>query len=217
MRLITFLIVFFSVVEIAYASLELQEERSHSQPSSVLAKKYSADFQWTEAEEDISQTISVFLLSFSKAYESFSKETLKLTFNSKEEWLEATFKEEEQDFKAQKKPIWLLQAIDQENKTVIGVATVEPDQANPQTTLYIRQMAVHPSHQKKGIGREIVDVIEKRFSAQGFKDIVLLAREVNQPAIDFYTKVGFQSHGYKHPDYEGKPYIGFKKSIPAFQ
>jgi ribosomal protein S18 acetylase RimI-like enzyme len=203
--------------DLVYASYDFQEEISHSPSSSVSSKKHSADFKWTEIEEDVSEAMSVFLLSFSKAYESFSKETLKLTFNSKEEWLEATFKEEEQDFKAQKTPIWLLQAFDQESKIVIGVATVEPDQNNATTTLYIRQMAVHPSHQKKGIGKGIIDVIEKRFSAQGFKDIVLLAREVNQPAIDFYTKTGFESHGYKHPDYEGKPYIGFKKSIPAFQ
>lgn len=210
MRLIKFLVFLLSMSSIPYtislqASDGLQEKDSRA----------SSALRWTEVEDDVSQAMRVFHMSFSKAYEPFSPEDLKLSFASKKAWLDATFQEEEQDFKAQRSPIWLLQVIDGSSQEIIGVATVEPDHGDSTTTLYVRQMAVNPPYQTKGIGREMMEAIEKRFSAQGFRDIVLLVREVNKPAIDFYTKIGFQPHGYEHPDYVGKPYIGFRKVIPA--
>jgi GNAT superfamily N-acetyltransferase len=51
---------------------------------------------------------------------------------------------------------------------------------------YIADVAVHPDHQRRGLGREIIERLVE--SAQGHKKIILYA---NPGAERFYTKLGF--------------------------
>jgi predicted N-acetyltransferase YhbS len=49
-----------------------------------------------------------------------------------------------------------------------------------------RNVAVHPDHQRRGLGREIIERLVE--SAQGHKKIILYA---DPGAERFYTKLGF--------------------------
>jgi ribosomal protein S18 acetylase RimI-like enzyme len=166
-------------------------------------------FHWPDPKDDVSEAMTVLYHSFLKTYEPTSKEELKITFDSKEEWLKETFEEEEQDFKNQKTPIWLIEA--KEGDQVIGAALLEPNDGTSTTTLYIRQMAIRPDYWREGIGTGMMKDIEKNFS--NFTEIALLARIVNSGAKGFYSRLGFIEGGYMHPKYEGKPYLGFKKIL----
>jgi predicted GNAT family N-acyltransferase len=57
-----------------------------------------------------------------------------------------------------------------------------------QTDARIRQMAVTPSFQGKGLGRRIMVELEKALAARGFSHFVLDART---SAAGFYEKVGY--------------------------
>jgi GNAT superfamily N-acetyltransferase len=52
----------------------------------------------------------------------------------------------------------------------------------------IRQMAVSPSHQGKGLGRRLMDGLERNLRRRGFNRFVLSARA---PAVGFYEKLGY--------------------------
>ncbi|MBP7184038.1 MAG: GNAT family N-acetyltransferase [Saprospiraceae bacterium] len=56
----------------------------------------------------------------------------------------------------------------------------------------MRQFAVHPSYQRKGVGGYLIAQIEKHLKQKGYKLIVLNARDT---AIDFYKKNKYESVG----------------------
>ena len=56
----------------------------------------------------------------------------------------------------------------------------------------LRQMAVHPSLQRTGLGRALVRHLEQALNAQGFNEIELHARD---HAVGFYEKLGYACEG----------------------
>ena len=56
----------------------------------------------------------------------------------------------------------------------------------------LRQMAVHPSFQGKGIGAAIVKFAEATAKAHGFNILMMHARN---PVIEFYKKCGYETVG----------------------
>ena len=78
-----------------------------------------------------------------------------------------------------------VMAVDEINN-VIAVARL---QFNSNTEAQIRYMAVAREHERKGIGRELVNVMEQYAKNSSCKKIVLHARE---PAIGFYQKLGYK-------------------------
>jgi ribosomal protein S18 acetylase RimI-like enzyme len=60
------------------------------------------------------------------------------------------------------------------------------------TDVRIRQMAVSPSRQRKGLGRRIMEELEKTLRARGFRHFVLDART---SAAGFYEKLGYRAVG----------------------
>lgn len=56
----------------------------------------------------------------------------------------------------------------------------------------LRQMAVHPSQQRVGLGRALVRHLEQAVAAEGFEEIELHARE---HAVGFYEKLGYAREG----------------------
>jgi predicted GNAT family N-acyltransferase len=56
------------------------------------------------------------------------------------------------------------------------------------TAARIRQMAVAPAHQGKGLGRRVMHELEKNLRARGFKNLELDARAT---AVGFYEKLGY--------------------------
>ena len=78
-----------------------------------------------------------------------------------------------------------VMAVD-EKHNVIAVARL---QFNSNTEAQIRYMAVAREHERKGIGRELINVMEQYAQNSSCKKIILHARE---PAIGFYQKLGYK-------------------------
>jgi len=77
-----------------------------------------------------------------------------------------------------------LMAVDDDSE-VIAVARL---QFNSETEAQIRYMAVTESNERQGIGRRLIETMEKHASASACKKIVLDARE---PAVGFYQRLGY--------------------------
>ena len=56
----------------------------------------------------------------------------------------------------------------------------------------LRQMAVHPDHQGRGVGAQIVSFAEALAAERGYRDIILNARE---SAVGFYERTGYVATG----------------------
>lgn len=69
---------------------------------------------------------------------------------------------------------------------LIGTAIITP---LDDTTVQMRQMAVHEDYQGKGIGRQIVGEFEKLVLELGYSQVVLHGRE---SALPFYEKLGYK-------------------------
>jgi len=77
----------------------------------------------------------------------------------------------------------------QDDGTIIGTALLKP---LSQRRVKLRQMAVLPSSQLKGIGRRLVLFAERLARTRGFNNIELHARIYAQ---GFYEKLGYQVAG----------------------
>lgn len=56
---------------------------------------------------------------------------------------------------------------------------------------WINYLAVSPAHQKRGLGRALMESIEQRLLALGCPKINLQIREANTAVIAFYEAIGF--------------------------
>ena len=72
---------------------------------------------------------------------------------------------------------------------VVGCVLLKPLDA---TSVKLRQMAVAPSHQRQGVGTQLVRAAIDWARAAGFATIELHARET---ALDFYIRLGFAIDG----------------------
>jgi len=59
-------------------------------------------------------------------------------------------------------------------------------------SIKVRQVAVDPTLQGKGLGREIMLFAEDWARSQGYKEAILHARQV---AVDFYLRIGYEIYG----------------------
>ncbi len=70
------------------------------------------------------------------------------------------------------------------NKKLIGCCTLSPSVS----LLKLRQMAIDLKHQRSGIGKALLHFAEKTAIENGYRTILLHARET---AVDFYSKSGY--------------------------
>jgi predicted GNAT family N-acyltransferase len=89
---------------------------------------------------------------------------------------------------------------------LVGCLLLKP-QTN--TAVKMRQVAVSPDHQGKGIGRLLVEYSEIIALQSGFAEIVLNARET---AVPFYLSLNYQIEGERFQEV-GIPHFKMKKSI----
>jgi ribosomal protein S18 acetylase RimI-like enzyme len=57
---------------------------------------------------------------------------------------------------------------------------------------WINYLAVHPDHQRSGIGRRMMEEAENRLRAAGCPKINLQVRSSNGAVIEFYERIGFK-------------------------
>ena len=80
-----------------------------------------------------------------------------------------------------------LVALDEGN--VVGCVLLTP---KSRTLGKLRQMAIDPSRRGTGLGRALVEHLERELRARGFEEIELHARE---HAVGFYEKLGYAREG----------------------
>lgn len=74
---------------------------------------------------------------------------------------------------------------------LVGCAILSPVDSS-QGVVKLRQMAIDPDHQGRGIGAQIVAFAEQLATARGHRQIVLHARE---SAVGFYERAGYAATG----------------------
>lgn len=80
---------------------------------------------------------------------------------------------------------------------------VSPEQAR------IRQMAVSPCLQGKGLGQRLMEGMEKDLQSRGFRSFVLNAR---RSAVGFYEKLGYATAGDEFLD-RTVPHVRMTRSV----
>lgn len=72
---------------------------------------------------------------------------------------------------------------------VVGCVIFRED---PGATGQLMQMAVEPTHERRGIGRLLVRELEREVAVRGVREVTLHAREV---AVGFYARLGYEPFG----------------------
>lgn len=67
--------------------------------------------------------------------------------------------------------------------------------------VHILNLAVHPEHRRRGIGRGLLNDCLLYFSNKGIKSAILEVRVRNKNAIKLYEKTGFRSVGFRRKYY----------------
>jgi len=75
-------------------------------------------------------------------------------------------------------------------------------------TVKLRQMAVHPEHQKKGLGKHLIQFAEQQIKSMGYKRIEMHARKY---ALPFYRKLGYEKLGKEFKEVGIPHYKMYKK------
>lgn len=76
---------------------------------------------------------------------------------------------------------------------MVAVALAETRRWNG--TLWIWEFHVTPSHQRRGIGRQMMDILAEKANAAGLRTMLVETQSTNMPAIRFYRAAGFFIEG----------------------
>lgn len=110
------------------------------------------------------------------------------------------------DFKSNKKDTLFISAKNKSGE-VIGFVAFD----NNQDHVYIRQLAVTPEMQKSGIGKTLTWSflnVWKKCTCVKF-----VTRKLNEGAIKFYKKLGFDFSKYTHGSYDLDVYTGMERKL----
>lgn len=75
-----------------------------------------------------------------------------------------------------------------EGNIVTGVLVIKP----AEDAVLVENVAVHPSYQGTGLGRELMRFVETFARGRGQREIKLYTNELMTENIAFYEKLGFQ-------------------------
>ncbi|NSL89014.1 GNAT family N-acetyltransferase [Chitinophaga solisilvae] len=92
------------------------------------------------------------------------------------------------------------------NTTIAGCCILTPVS---DTTVQLRQMAVSPALQGKGIGRDIIAFAEQYAVSNHFNELIMHARK---EATGFYRKLGYEIHGEEFTEV-GIAHFEMKKTL----
>lgn len=91
-----------------------------------------------------------------------------------------------------------------EGEYLVGIALAEPHTWN--SSLWVWEFHVAATHQRQGIGRQLMAALVQKGQAAGLRTIVCETQTTNVPAIRFYQSAGFHIEGidlsyYTNDDY----------------
>jgi ribosomal protein S18 acetylase RimI-like enzyme len=81
----------------------------------------------------------------------------------------------------------ILVGVDSNNR-IVGTAMVGHDGHRG----WVYYVAADPTLRKQGIGREMMHAAEEWQRQQGVQKMMLLVREANTQAVDFYSRLGYE-------------------------
>jgi GNAT superfamily N-acetyltransferase len=97
----------------------------------------------------------------------------------------------------------------------VAIALAEPRYWNK--SLWVWELHVAEAHRRRGVGRQLVELLAARARAAGLRTLVCETQNTNVPAIRFYRKVGFNIEGidlsyYSNDDFpDGEIAVFMKK------
>jgi len=148
---------------------------------------------------------AVFTRSFKDAYKDIPLDVLKV--ESLDAFLQAAFEDEPLDLNNPNKKV--VCAVAKSEETLVGVIFFEPTER--ENEVYIRQMAVDPSMQRKGVGQLLMATIQTTLPTT--TRLIVATRKVNKPACNFYQKIGFKQCEQVPHGLNPERYVGFEKDI----
>ena len=99
----------------------------------------------------------------------------------------------------------------------IGLAIADISHWN--RTYRVHEFHTAPTHQRRGVGRQLIAALEARGRAAGLRTLLCETQNTNVPAIHFYQKMGFSLEGlelshYRNADYpDGEIGVLLKKPL----
>ncbi|WP_379967825.1 GNAT family N-acetyltransferase [Ectobacillus sp. sgz5001026] len=110
-----------------------------------------------------------------------------------------------------------------EESTYVGVIVLNTNQSAKYkqitwnemegTPLVIHRLAVHPGHQGKGIGRQLMQFALQFAREHGHLSIRLDVYTKNPHAVTMYERAGFEKRGQIKFPFRNDPYICMEKSL----
>lgn len=76
-------------------------------------------------------------------------------------------------------------AVDGSEVTGIIIGTIDNHKG------YYYRIAVHPEHQRKGIGKALIRALRQRFEQRNVTKIMIAADEHNEPILPLYESLGY--------------------------
>lgn len=86
----------------------------------------------------------------------------------------------------------------------VGLGLAEPSHWNK--TLFVHELHVADTHQRRGIGRQLVEALAEKGRANGFRILLCETQNTNFPAIHFYRQTGFHLEGFDLSHYRNDDY-----------
>ena len=106
---------------------------------------------------------------------------------------------------------------------LIGAVVVDANQSKKYRDLHwedgegkpaiIHRLAVHPSYQGMGYGKNLLQFAEKQALTKGYTSIRLDVFGVNNGAVNMYERAGYQTRGIIRYPFRTAPYKCYEKAI----
>jgi len=161
---------------------------------------------------DLQEEKNVWVRAAKDAYKDIPLDVLFGTINAErfktlDGVLEVGFEDHPIDLNNPDKNVFCVVAKNEE--VVVGVILFEPTEQKNE--VYIRELAVDPAMQRKGIGRQLMGAVQTTLPTT--KKIVLTTNKANMSASNFYQKIGFVRCAQIHHGFNPERWIGFEKEI----
>lgn len=85
-----------------------------------------------------------------------------------------------------------------EDKIVGGLVVFEMTPIHGAKELYIYDIAIHPEHQKQGIGTKLIAHLKEEAKSRGVKTIFVKAESEDIGAVAFYRAIGGEEMAVNH-------------------
>jgi aminoglycoside 3-N-acetyltransferase I len=85
-----------------------------------------------------------------------------------------------------------------DQKVIGGLVAFEMCPIHGSKELYLYDIAVHPNHQKQGIGTKLIELLREEAKAKGVTTIFVEAESEDVGAVAFYRKLGGEEMAVNH-------------------